>query len=130
MALKSTQLWSIVVILAISITSSVGRISKKRSILHGHSKIENASYDISRKLKERRLLGRFSGSKLIRQSKSKLAFKKVKNLKNTFSLPPGRNLSALHTRKLVTKQKAAKINSKNLDIERQLKRKGKVKFEN
>lgn len=130
MALKSTQLWSIVLLLAMSTASTLGRISKKRTVLHGHSKIENASFDISRKLKERRLLGRFSGSKLIRTSKSKLAFKKVKNLKNTFSLPPGRNLSAVHSRKVERTEKAAKINSKNLDIERQLKRKGKDKTGN
>lgn len=124
MALKSINLWSIVLLIALSASPILGRISKSRTVLHGRSKMENGSFNMTRKLKERRLLGRFSGSKLIRNTKSKLAFKKVKNLKNNFRLPPGRILSTIHTRKISVHEKAAKINSKNLNIERQLKKKG------
>jgi hypothetical protein len=121
MALNLNRIWLLSIIIAVGIQSTMGKISK--TTLHERTKMENSPLRLEKILKERRLLGRFSGSKLIR--KSKLAFKKVKNLKNGFGLPPGRKLAAVYTKKVSTGHKAAKINLNNLNVERQLRKKGK-----
>jgi len=124
MALNLTRIWLIAIVIALGLESIMGKISKSKTILHDRSKIENSPLRLERILKDRTLLGRFSGSKLIRKAKSKLAFKKVKNLKNGFGLPPGRILSAEYTSKISTKQREVRINPKNLNVERQLRKKG------
>ena len=123
MALNLTRIWLMAIVIAVGIESTIGKISKSKKILHDHTKIENSPLRLERILKERSLLGRFSGSKLIRKNKSKLAFKKVKNMKNGFGLPPGRILSATFNRKIST-HRGLKINPKNLNVERQLRKKG------
>lgn len=124
MALNLTRIWLIAIVIALGLDSTMGKISKSKTILHDRSKMENSPLRLERILKDRTLLGRFSGSKLIRKAKSRLAFKKVKNLKNGFGLPPGRILSADYTRKISTKQRDVRINPKNLNVERQLRKKG------
>ena len=126
MALKENRIWSLVIFITIAIVPIHGKITKMKRIVHEHSKIENAPLNLTNILKERQLLGRFSGSKLIKNLKHKEVSKNVKNMKNAFKLPPGRNLTAVYTNKIVTHKKKAKVNLKNLNVERQLRKKGKM----
>lgn len=125
MALNPNRILMMALVSTLMATWTLAKISKTKSILHEHSKIENASPRLTQMLKERRLLGRFSGSKLIHRNKSKLAIKKVKNLKSTGGLPPGRKLAAVYTKKVATTRKASRVSAKPSDVERQLRKKGK-----
>ena len=70
------------------------RITRVKKVLHENNKIEQMPLSLAKRLEERRLLGRFEGSHMIGKKTSKLAFKKVKNLKS--GLGSGRKLAAVH----------------------------------
>ena len=121
MALKNQHGWMTSIVFLTLMVTTLSKISKLKKVIHGHSKMENFTERAFEQMIPRKLLGRFTGSKMIDSEKNKVAFKSVKNLQQGFSLPPGRKLQAI-----VSKSRVALKKSKDYGIsekERQLRNK-------